>query len=263
MEQEQVTQGNRKLNMPRPWLVALLGTYHEQAILLILLISLIPIGVNIVAKDRLHDIVELSLVVFSLFLIIGGARHYVLAPFTRFLKRYVVGSFHVIYFRSFREDRAYEARDMIAPILGCIGRLTTIHNKTYIQGLTRAEGHDHSEDLWFAWLELGEILSDGLKAIKCEGDTWRPEVRRRLATVDLVVIDVTVCSDNVEWERNQAREFLPADRVIAIRATGSKPTADVECIEYELSPKGRKKFRRALIRKLTAIKSVECKVTSP
>lgn len=262
MQREQRSQKNRKLNLPKPWSVDLLGFYHEHASMLRVFIFFIPIGVIIIAKNQLNDIMLICLVALSLLLMAVG-RHYVIAPFTRFLKRYLIGSIHVLYFRSFGKDQSYKARDNIAPILGCIGRLTTIYNNTYIQGLTGTEGHDHSEDLWFDWLELGEILSDGLLAVKCEGDTWRSEVRHRLATVDLVVIDITVGSDNVEWERAQSREFLPEDRLIEICAATSKTPADEEYIEYEISPKGRKQFRKALRKRLSLIKSVECKVILP
>ena len=234
----------------------MLGRYHEYAIVPIVLISLIPIGILFAGRDHLHGFVELGLTALALLLITGGARHYLLAPFTRWLKRHVVGSFDVIYFRSFREDQSYAARDMIAPILGCIGNLTTIHNPTYIQGLTGAQGHDQSEDSWFAWLELGEILSDGLAAINCEGDTWKEEVRRRLAQADLAVIDVTVSSDNVAWERNQALASLPEDRVILIRAADAGDSEIVDCIRYELSAKGRNHFRHELKQRLAAIKSL-------
>ena len=248
------TPKKRKLNIPRPWSVILLGRYHEYAIVPIILISLVPIGILYFGKDHLHGFVELGLIVLALLMFNGGARHYLLAPFTRWLKRHVVGSFRVIYFRSFREDQSNAARDNIAPILGCIGSLTTIHNPTYIQGLTGTEGHDQSEDSWFAWLELGEILSDGLAAITCEGDTWKQEVQRQLAQVDLAVIDVSVGSDNVAWELSEALSFLSEDRVIAIRTAGAESPEELDCIEYELSPKGRNQFRRALKKRLSAIK---------
>ena len=252
--QDRLGPGKKKLRTPKPWSVILLGRYHEHAVLLAILISLIPIGVIVVGRDHLHGLVALGLIALAVFLISGMARHWVLAPFTRWLKRLVVGSFRVIYFRSFREDQSYAARDTIAPILGCIGNLSTIHNPTYIQGLTAAEGHDQHDDSWFAWLELGEILSDGLAAIKCDGDSWQQEVQRQLAQADLAVIDVTVGSDNVAWELSQARAWLPEDRVIAICAAGSEAAREMECIAYELSPKGRNQFRRALKMKLSAIK---------
>ena len=226
--------------------------------MLTILIALLPIGVILIGRDHLHGFVELGLTVLALLLIAGGARHFVLAPITRWVKRLAVGPLAVIYFRSFRDDQSYAARDMVAPILGCIGNLTTIHNPTYIQGLTGTEGQDQSEDSWFAWLELGEILSDGLAAIKCEGDTWQQEVQQQLALADLAIIDMTVRSDNVSWELDQALAHLPQDRVIAICSADAGVSTEMDCIAYELSTKGRNRFRRALRKRLSAIKRLAC-----
>ena len=245
---------NRKLTIPRPGSVVWLGRYHEHAIVLVILITLSPIGALWFWRGHLHNLVQIGLTALTVFLISGGARHFVLAPVTRWVKPLVVGSFRVIYFRSFREDQSYAARDTIAPILGCIGQLTTIHNPAYMQGFTETVGHDHSEDTKFAWLELGEILSDGLAAIPCEGDTWKREVQHLLVRADLAVIDVTVGGDNVAWERDQALTYLPENRVIAICAAGNEAPGNMDCIEYELSPKGRNQFRRTLRKRLSAIK---------
>ena len=261
--EKQPLPASRTFNVPRPWSVTVLGTYHEHAVVLTILIALIPIGVIVVGRDHLHGFAELGLTVLALFLMAGGARHFVVAPVTRWVKPLVVGPLAVIYFRSFRQDQSYAARDMIAPILGCIGSLTTIHNPSYIQGLTGTEGHDQSEDAWFAWLELGEILSDGLAAITCEGDRWQQEVQHRLTTTDLAIIDVTVDSDNVAWELDQALIHLPKERVITICASGTEAATEMDCISYELSPKGRNRFRRALKQRLSAIRRLGDKVPPP
>ena len=243
-----------------------LGFYHENSILLIIVTAAVPIVVlGVVGPDVLPGIVELLLVGLALALMSGGARHFVLAPLTRLLKSWLTHSFRVIYFRSFDEHHSYNARDNLGPILGCMGRLSTVHNPQYIQGLVPVEGHSEEEESWFAWLELGEILSDGLTAPKFADDEWKDGVQKLLRTSDLAVIDVTGGSNNVEWELGKARASLPPDRVILLRESDSDPGAVPEdaadAIVYDTSRRGRSKLRRALAARLSQISSARAPIT--
>jgi len=252
---EKTSSSSSVLAEPRPWTVLLLGIYHEQAIVLILVVSLAPIGVLFVWQEILPGWAELALVVLSLILLSGVARHYVAAPFTRLLKRWFASRVRVVYFRSFRQDASREARDHLGPILGCIGHLTTVHNDDYIQGLTPVEGHSNHEDLLFAWLELGEILSDGLDAVKLKDAHWRENVLEILRKSDLVIIDMTEATENVAWECARALEVLPTNRVVLLyRAGTSRPQSTPDAIEYDTSIRGRYRLRHALRHRLSAIR---------
>ncbi len=239
---------------PRPWTVIGLGLFHENAAILILVVGFVPIAFLIAARNQLSGLpVFLLVTVAYAVIVLGLGRHLVMAPLARLLKRLFTRSFDVLYLRSFRPEDAHPARDSLSPILGCMGTLTTVHNPDFIQGLTIIDGHDGHEDLTLAWLELGEILSDGLEAVKLTGD-WRDGVRTLLDRTDLVVIDLTAASPHVAWELVQAQTALPAERLIALRAAGtpaSTPAKDV--LEYELSQRGRWHLRRALARRLARI----------
>ena len=247
----------RNLKTPWPGSVLLLGIFHEHAILLVLLISFAPIIALIAAgPDALPGVMELALVGLSILLISGLARHGVVVPITRFLKRKFAGSAHVAYFRSFENSESHKARDVISPILGCIGRLTTVHNADYIQGLSGVDGHDQSDDTLFAWLETGEVLSDGLDTIKSDDHTWKSAVTELLQRVDLAVIDLSLTGKNIDWELEQTRRALPRDRIIKIAAQGSLDAGQSpDVIEYETSLKGRYELRRALRKRLASIGS--------
>jgi hypothetical protein len=250
---------SRRLAAPKPWTVMILGVFHEHAVIAIILIGLAPlVALKVIGPDELPGLVELALVGLALLLMSGGARHFVLAPLLRVLKPWLTHSFHVLYFRSFEERSSHSARDNISPILGCMGKLTTVHNPQYIQGLTPVDGHSHDEDSWFAWLELGEILSDGLATPKFADDEWQDGVRALLRESDAVVIDVTGGSSNVDWELEQARATLPSDRVILLRASDAPVSTETgNVIEYEASTRGRYRLRRALVRRLRNISSAE------
>jgi len=252
---EDHTPPRRPLAVPRPWTVLALGALHEHAVVAIVLVASAPIVVLIVADpDTLPDWVQLVLVGLALALISGYGRHLVLAPLTRLLKRRLTGTFRILYFRSFATDRSHAARDHLGPILGCVGTLTTVHDPGYIQGLTPTEGHSHDEQSWLAWLEIGEVLSDALTAPRFTAETWRAGVLELLQSSDLVAIDVTGASDNVAWELTRAREALPPERVIVLRAEGDEPGVAADgALVYETSPRGRWRLRRALARRLRAI----------
>ncbi len=254
---EQQSSASRVLRVPSPWTVVLLGFYHEHAIVLVMLIALAPIGVLIgVGADNLPEWAQLALVIGTVVLISGSARHYVAAPLTRLFKRLFASKVRVAYLRSFREDDSYAARDQLGPILGCIGRLTTVHNPDYIQGLTDVDGHSQQEDAWFAWLELGEILGDGLAAVKLEDARWQEDVLEILRTSDLAVIDLTEASDNLIWELTRALEILPGNRVLTLCRQGTAaPEHAPRPIEYETSLKGRYRLRSELRRRLAAVAS--------
>lgn len=252
---EKIPSSSSVLVEPKPWTVLLLGIYHEQAIVLILVISLAPIGVLFIWREILPGWAELALMVLSLILISGVARHHLAAPFTRLLKRWFASRVRVVYFRSFRQDASHEARDHLGPILGCIGCLTTVHNTAYVQGLTPVEGHSDHDDLWFAWLELGEILSDGLEAVKLEDAHWRENVLEILRKSDLAIIDLTEATENVAWEFARALEVLPANRVVPLyRAGTSRPQNAPHALEYDTAIRGRYRLRQALRRRLSAIR---------
>jgi hypothetical protein len=72
------------------------------------------------------------------------------------------------------------------------------------------------------------------------------------------VIDVTDSSANVDWELERARETLPSDRVILLRASGAQASTEADtAIEYEVSTRGRYKLRRALVNRLKNMSSTE------
>ena len=62
---ETISTNPRKLNTPRPWTVVWLGRYHEHAVAVVILISLIPIGIIIAAGGRLHAVVTVGLAVLA------------------------------------------------------------------------------------------------------------------------------------------------------------------------------------------------------
>ena len=249
---------SRELARLRPWSVLLLGAFHEHAVLLIFGVAFLPVLALIaIGPGRLDGIAELLLVVLALALSSGYARHFIWAPIARWLKRIVPADAQIAYFRSFDPQQSRTGRDVIGPILGSIGRLTTIHNEDYIQGLTDIEGHSQSEDTWFTWLELGEILGDGLSTIEPEGE-WQSAVLNFLADSDLAIIDVSVWSENIAWELARAREYLPDGRIILIAALNNKINLEAEevgateVITYDTSPRGRRRFRRALRQRLAS-----------
>jgi hypothetical protein len=135
-----------------------------------------------------------------------------------------------------------------------MGTLTTVHDREFIQGLSRIEGHSEHEDLWFAWLEIGEILSDALEAPRLTDETWREGVLALLRRTDLVVIDVSRAGENLLWELERAHEVLPPERVVVLRAVGAEAPLEVDgAIEYELSRGGRWHLRRTLHGRLVEV----------
>ena len=255
MSQQHLQQ--KQYSQFHPWSFMLLGFYHEHAILLIFFVSFIPIFILWKTRsNQLPDLVQLLLVLLCVVLISGSGRHYIFAPFTRFLKFKFAKSAKVLFFRSFHPKHSHQARDNLAPILGCMGKLTTVHNKEYIQGLTAVEGHDQSDDSWFAWLELGEILSDGLETPKFKDSEWKNGVLELLQNMDLVVIDITGNSPNVSWELRSAKKALPQERIILLHdaEVDTLPSSkDIEIIPYSTSRKGRSALRKALYRRLKEI----------
>ena len=246
MSQQQLQR--RQFSQFQPWSFMLLGIYHEHAIVLIFFVSFLPIFILWQTRaNQLPDTIQLLLVILSLLLISGFGRHYIFAPVTRFLKCTFAQSAQVLFFRSFHPGHSHQARDNLAPILGCMGKLTTVHNKEYIQGLTAVDGHDQSDDSWFAWLELGEILSDGLETPKFTDSAWKNGVLELLHNTDLVVIDITGKSPNVTWELRSAQKTLPQERIILLQDAEVEtlpPGEESEIIPYRTSRKGRSALRK-------------------
>lgn len=240
---------------PRPWAVLALGTFHEHVILVVILSAAAPIfALWAAGPDALPGWVELLLVALALAMISGLGRHLVAAPVARALKRLWTRAFRVLYFRSFDPGASHQARDSLSPILGGMGTLTTVHDHDFIQGFSRPEGHVEHEALWFAWLEIGEILSNALEAPHFRDETWRDEVLELLRRADLVVLDVTRAGENLAWELRRALEVLPPERVITLcEVDAVSPLEAEDAIEYELSRTGRWRLRWALHRRLRQI----------
>ncbi|MBX3227846.1 MAG: hypothetical protein KIT84_22820 [Labilithrix sp.] len=124
------------------------------------------------------------------------------------------GRFRIVLFRSFHEPHATLTAKIAAPVLAELGHLTMLSDNGFVSYTPERRG--------FELLDPASIRDDA-GVIHSEDDEWQSKVLRLLRECDAVVLDSSLGSQSLDWERARALEQVPAHRVIEVSSAVDPP----------------------------------------
>lgn len=140
----------------------------------------------------------------------------IISYLSRLLFRFRLAPFEIVCFRRFDADSARICQTLIAPLLGCYGRVAIVHDKNLDERYDYIDKwqSDVVGDPMTIRFALPSFTVGNHSIYKFEKHNWQEKVGDLLRTADLVIMDISSgMSPSTEWELKESIRCLPAERI--------------------------------------------------
>jgi hypothetical protein len=114
--------------------------------------------------------------------------------------------------RPFREGTSSLARHAITPVMGSVGRGTTVEDHNYVNTAMVSNPN---------FIGLDVITGDDCVVPYIRTGDWKRVVEEMIKESDAMIVDVSELTDNLRWEIDTALSNLPPERVIFVACEGN------------------------------------------